>query len=173
MSEAAVTVIVAAGTLYVIYMIGVAGLTDLSVNVDTSQEHLYRNAVVLENLVSLEATAEELDNTPGTSRYSYDRRRAHIPIEYFSHRKEGEEGLGYKIRNGHCYIDKVTGLDGENFAFSIELLSRPGENAENPKEVAMECVSTLRPSLSAPALLVREDRGNPPLPVSLHVYRVR
>lgn len=175
-AQAAVTLVVVIAAVSLIYFIGISVLTNLSVEIDDSQNKNYRKAVVLENLVSVKASENQLENTPETSAYEYDRRRAHIPIEYFSHKKEGSEGIGYKVKNGNCYLEDVSGLDGTKYGFSISHITNPRQKTSNsPKGLSNDCISNGRSSraVSAPVILIRKDNGNPPLPVKLHVYEVQ
>jgi|GEM_PF-2401542 len=156
--------------LLIIIQLYVGGLQNLSADVDTVSKQEYRKAVILEDLLNVDANNTKLSAT--SDRYSYDQRRAILPIEYFTGEKESEEEIGFKKRNGHCYLEEVKGLDGRNFGFFLEPtgLNTLTENAEDPRGI--KC-STGRPnSVYSPALLMRKANDNPPIEVNLHVYSI-
>ncbi|MFB6199321.1 MAG: hypothetical protein ABEJ83_00455 [Candidatus Nanohaloarchaea archaeon] len=110
----------------------IPGLTNVETNIDVTQQREYRKAIVLENLLSLDADTDELYG------YEYTHRRGVIPVEYFSNKDPGPDELGYKVNESttwrdpgrsastttrkHCYIESVAGLDGGHFAFAIKPL---------------------------------------------------
>lgn len=183
-----------------VVMLFIGGMINLDINVEQSQQVDYRRAAVLENLLSLDPNNSQLDDTFETEDYEYERRRAVIPVEYFAVKDSDNPnpgaGIGYRVEQAsystapkHCYIPDVGGLDGENFAYRIELLEDESENANGDyKEIPDECQDMefdagrasaalrtvyLRRSVFSLALLERSDNQNPPLPVRLYVYELR
>lgn len=181
-------------------MLFIGGMVNLSINIEESQKVDYRRAAVLENLLSIDADYGELSATKNTEGYQYETRRAVIPIEYFtvkdSENSDPSEGIGYKVQHAgystapkHCYIPDVGGLDGENFAYRVELLEEENVNANGAyKEIPDECTDMefdtgqasaahrtmfLESSVFSVALLERSDNENPPLPVRLYVYEIQ
>lgn len=148
--------------LMIILNLHIGGLNDLSADVDLASEEEYRQGIVLENLLNVDADTSETD-------VDYDRRRAMIPIDFLSNEDPDEDEAGYRKNNGHCFIEKVSGLDGENFAFGVQLESDIRENAVDPESIECGYYGSYSSAWS-PALIMRED--NPPLEVILHVYRL-
>lgn len=148
--------------LMVILNLHIAGLNDLSADVDLASEEEYRQGIVLENLLNVDANSSETS-------VNYDRRRAMIPIDFVTNEDPSDGEAGFSTNNGDCYIERVPGLDGEEFAFGLQAEEDITENADNPESI--EC-SYPQGGNSAwsPALIMRED--NPPLEVIIHVYRV-
>lgn len=148
--------------LMVVLNLHIGGLQDLSADVDQASEEDYRKSIVLENLLNVDAESSETN-------VDYDRRRAMIPIDFVSNENPNDDEAGFKKNSGHCYIERVPGLDGDNFAFGIEATDDLGENAENPQ--SLNCGAPLAQSSAwSPALLMREE--NPPVEVIIHVYEV-
>lgn len=148
------------------------GLITLQTEIDRSQQEEYRRAVVLENLLNVDYTREEIEST--SSIYDFDRRRAIIPVEFFVNEDPSDGELGYEKNDGHCYIPRVAGLDGENYAFFLNPLYEESEYAGDPRNI--DCV--LPPGVGSieevysPALLLRNAEENPRLPVRVYVYSV-
>lgn len=177
------------GVTYVISMF-LPGLTSVETDIDVTQRQEYRKAIVLENLLSLDGQTEQYG-------YEYTNRRGVIPVEYFTnYNPEGAE-LGYRVQGiyatqGHCYIDGVAGLDGQNFAFGIDVLDNEGMNATGDslgepnvdfKSVTVNgtdtgayraCTkmnpATRQRAVVSTAMLVREAKNHSKLPVRLYVY---
>ncbi|MFB6203552.1 MAG: hypothetical protein ABEK01_03605 [Candidatus Nanohaloarchaea archaeon] len=151
------------------------GLVALSENVQAQSMEAYRSAVVLENTISVDA-ATGAENTVKNS-YYYDHRRGLIPAEFFTNRKDSTGEIGYKKRNGHCYIERVAGLDGENFGFYIKKLDELSEHATNPRK--LDCNRrpegvALRDVVFAPAMIIRKGKNyNRRLPVRIYVYPIK
>ncbi|MDY6789087.1 MAG: hypothetical protein SVV03_03935 [Candidatus Nanohaloarchaea archaeon] len=154
----------------------VQSLLNIDLQFDVSQKQDYRLAVLLENVQSLDASRQQLENTEGTSGYSYDRRRSIIPVEYFWNEKTGSEtGIGYRVRNGHCYLEEVSRLDGERFGFYLKTMEPESEGTGGDfKSISQECrtASNVGKRFYTSALLVREDNKNPPLMVRIFVYEI-
>ncbi len=146
-----------------------SGLNSVKADVKKYNEDSYGSAAVLENLLTLDASRTELGEV--STEYDYDRRRAIIPVEYFTHEASGDE-VGYKKRSGNCYIERVEGFDGVKYGFYISTMYQVTKNAENAREI--DCMSpTLTDNrFSSPALLVRKARDNPPLPARLYIYEI-
>lgn len=156
--------------LLIVIQLYIGGLQNLSADVETVSKQDYRKAVILEDLLNIDANSSELSAT--SESYRYDQRRAVLPAEYFTNEKDSDEEIGFKKRNGHCYIEKVKDLNGRDFGFFVEPtgLNSLTENAENPRGI--EC-STGRPnSVYSPALLIRKSNDNPPIEVNLYVYSI-
>lgn len=137
----------------------VGGLNNISIDVDSYNEEQYRSTVVLENTLSVEENASE------SLSYSYDHRRAVIPIEFFTQTlSEEDDKPGYATDGDHCYIPRVAGLDGENFGFYIVNLD------SDDYSPGLEC-TTQRGDRSntvlSPVLLVRDGE---PVPARLYIY---
>lgn len=146
--------------LMVILQLYVGGLQDLSADVDLASEEEYRSVIILENLLNEDSLNAEID---------YDGRRAMLPLDFVTVEDPDEGYAGFSTTGGHCYIDEVSGLDGENFAFGITAVEDISENAENPEP--LECgMPSNEDSVWSPALLMRGD--NPPMEVIVHVYPV-
>lgn len=166
--------------LMVISIVMVPGLNamlNIGQQIDVSQREDYRLAVLLENVQSLDATREELSNTPGTSGYDYDRRRAVIPVEFFVNEKSASEpGVGFGINNGHCYLHGVPRLDGQDFGFFItDFEGEPDRTEGSVKSIDSQCkqAENVASREYAPVLLVRKDNNNPPQMVRMYVYRIQ
>lgn len=139
----------------------IGGLNDLSVDAEFTSTEEYRKTVILENLLSANMSG---DNIPS----SYDERRAVFPIELFTNENPSNGETGFKKKNGHCYIENVKGLDGENFGFKVWGIEDQFEGAENPR--TLKCDETIVSSIRSPALVERHK--NPPLEVLVHVYSI-
>jgi hypothetical protein len=149
------------------------GLVTLETEIDESQQEEYRRAVVLENLLNAEYSTEEVTET--SSFYDFDRRRAILPIEFFVNEDPADGELGYETNDGHCYIPRVAGLDGENYGFYLSTLYTEDRFAEDIRQI--ECTSPPSPAVTtenvfSPALLLRTANENPRLPVRVYVYSV-
>ena len=147
--------------LMIILNLYISGLNDLSVNIDTASNEEYREAIILENLLTKQA-----EDGPEY----YGKRRAALPSEYLTNKDPAENEIGYKKSDGHCYIEGIPGLNGEDFAFEIQTMSDEYKNAESVEP--LDCKTSLLPrdSIWSPALIIRE--GNPPVEVRIHVYKV-
>lgn len=155
----------------IILQIYITGNLSIALSIDETQKDDYRKAIVLENFLSVDATETELEST--STAYSYPRRRAKIPIEFFTNQNPEDDEIGYKETNsGHCYIEKVQGLDGENFAYYVQPDYSLTQNAEDPRSLACSRQGSSYQTVYSEALLVREARENPLLPVKVHVYEV-
>jgi len=146
--------------LTVILNLYIGGLNDLSTDVDLASEEDYRQAMILENLLNY-------DPSPSETEVEYDQRRAVMAVDLISNEDPGEDEAGFQTNNNNCYIDGVTGLDGEEFAFGVQVLSDITENAEDPEPIRCRYTGT-EDSIWSPALIKREN--NPPIEVILHVY---
>lgn len=163
------------------------GLVNIETNIDVTNEEDYRKAIVLENLLSVHGDTAQYG-------YSYTYRKGMLPVEYFTNLDPQGDELGYNVTGvgaaGPCYIPDVEGLDGTNFAFAIEPLEdehldEEGNNIGQPNQdyksietrengAVRRCIGLdpyeMQNSVVAPALLVRENKSNPLLPVRLYVY---
>jgi len=131
-----------------------SGLQDLEVDVDDASEQDYRKALVLENLLNVDASDSEAD-------FEYNKRRAVMPAEFLKNEDPDDDEIGYKVENGHCYIEEVTGLDGTNFGFGVDDHTELDIDCDN--HIALD-------SAKSPVLVLREDE--PPTEVFIHVYPV-
>ncbi len=144
------------------------GILNLSTEIDNSQRNEFRKAIVLENLMNVEANRTELGKV-ASSAYSYDHRRAYIPVEFFTN--ENDNGVGYSKNGKHCYIERVSGLDGENFSFYIQpTTSSPGNSLDCTTQPSHRATVN---AVSSPALLVRKASNEPLLPARLYVYEIQ
>lgn len=110
-------VILLFGTILIV-QIHITGSLSLEMTIDDTQKNDYRKSIVLENLLSIDANHSELENVNGA--YDYDRKRAIIPVEYFTNKDPSKNSVGYERSSlGHCYIERVSGLDGQNFGFYV------------------------------------------------------
>lgn len=157
--------------LTVILGLYIGGLNSLELEIDDSAQKDYRQAVVLENLINIEASESELANTVGES-YYYDRKRARIPIEFFTNEDPSVGEIGFREVSGNCYINDATGLNGVDFAFAIE--SPDGNPFDDPdfSEFSQECLYLQPGSATSSALLIRESEDKAPLEVIIHVFPV-
>jgi len=158
--------------LGVVVMMYFGGLVNLQTEIDDSQQQDFRRNVVLENLLNIEYSQNEINNT--SSYYDYDARRAIMPIEFFVNEDPPDGELGYnKTEEGHCYIPRVAGLDGENYGFYLSPLEEQSKYANDFRE--LECLqpgSADPKKVFSPALILRNARDNPRLPVRVYVYSV-
>lgn len=178
--------------LMVIFSFFLGGLTEINHNIESTQTEEYRKAIVLENILSLDADTEDLYG------YEYTHRRGVIPVEYFSNYNPGPNEIGYEVagqlnNRGKCYIEEVAGLDGRNFAFGIYPLTNEGldpegnslgtanvdfksvaVNGTNNAATSSECTSmhpaNRQRAVVSTALLVRKDKNHTKLPVRIYVY---
>lgn len=147
------------------------GLLSLDAEIDDSQGPEYTRALVLENLLSVEATRSELGNTDGA--YDYSRRRAVIPVEFFTNQNPSSGQVGYHKNGNHCYIERASGLDGEDFGFYITPLDDVSKHASSPR--SLDCTTERgdrSKTIFSPAMVIRKANGNPRLPVRLYVYEI-
>ncbi|MFB6207884.1 MAG: hypothetical protein ABEJ69_00895 [Candidatus Nanohaloarchaea archaeon] len=153
----------------VVLYIFIGGLHSINATVKEYNAQDYPKAIVLENLMSL-------DTNTSTRLYDYPHRRSVIPIEYFTNKASDPMTPSYRKKNGHCYIKKVDGLDGENFAFYVKPLydkSKPSSYVSNARSLDCTTTHSRSEAVFAPALLVRKAHGNPMLPVRIYVYPVQ
>ncbi|QKQ98895.1 hypothetical protein GKQ38_05230 [Candidatus Nanohaloarchaea archaeon] len=166
-----------------------SGLTSIEANIEQTHQKEYRKAIVLENLLSLDADTESLYG------YSYTHRRSVIPVEFFTNYNPDSGEIGYRVQGratrGHCYIPRVEGLDGQHFAFGIDPLVNEALNAtgdpmgqpnvdfksvvQNSTSGAYRACTMMHPvirqrAVVSTAMLVREDKNHSMLPVRLYVY---
>jgi hypothetical protein len=150
-----------------VFQMFVGGLINLDTSVDDSQREEFRQALILENLVSMDYNASNLS-------YSIEKRRAVLPVEFFTQESEGDQ-FGYQVNNGHCYFDRVAGLDGESYGFGVQPMF-PVESGTGDDIRSIGCTDwpTGRPHVESPVLLKRDARpySNPQLPARLYVYEI-
>lgn len=155
----------------IVLQIYITGNLSIALTIDETQKEDYRKAVVLENILSIDANETELERT--SKSYDYQRRRAVIPIEFFTNRNPGEGEIGHKRSDlGHCYIEEVQGLDGQNFGYYLTPDYSEYQKAENPRTLPCLRQSAGNDAVYSEALLVREARENPLLPVKVYIYEV-
>lgn len=155
----------------IVLTVYITGNLSISMTIDETQTGDYRKAVVLENLLSIDANQSQLEST--SSGYSYQRRRSVIPIEFFTNRNPEEGEIGFRRSTfGHCYIEQVQGLDGENFGYYIEADYPITQNANDARTLSCLRQYSTYQTIYSEALLVREARENPLLPVKVHVYEI-
>jgi len=157
-------------------------LANINFSVSDTHRGSYRLAAALENIYALDASEEQLENHQDANKYTYNRRRAVIPVEYFTKEYDSDTGIGYSTKNGHCYLPEVSGLDGENIGVYV-LTSKDVDIGEGTGGDYQDIPSDCNPEgetqlldgawVSGPALLVREARENPPLPVEVFVYEIK
>jgi len=149
--------------LMFVYMFFFGGLGNLQAEIDESQKNSFRRATVMENLLSVQL--EEPENYFSHWRNS-EERRAILSEEFFLEENEGQTP-GYQTRNGHCYIERVAGLDGISYGFYLEPTT--GEEVDE-----LGCTAPQNPTLavSSPALLLRTDDEEGRLPVRIFVYQI-
>ena len=75
--------------LLIVIQLYIGGLQNFSADVETVSKQDYRKAVILEDLLNIDANSSELSAT--SESYSYDQRRAVLPAEYFTNKKDSEE----------------------------------------------------------------------------------
>lgn len=161
-------ILVGVGMVLQMYL---GGLVNLQAEIDDSQQEEFRRMVILENLLNVEYTQEEVNAT--SSYYDYDARRAILPIEFFVNEDPPDGELGYNKTDGHCYIPRVAGLDGEHYAFYLSPLEPESEYTNDYRELECLTPGTQNPEkVYSPALLLRNAEDNPRLPVRVYVYSV-
>jgi hypothetical protein len=159
-------------SLTLVSQIFFGGLVNLDKEIDESQQEQFRRAVILENLLNAEYNATEVEET--STYYNFDKRRAVLPIEFFVNQDPPEGELGFEMNDDHCYISRVGGLDGENYAYYIKPLYPEDRFTGNPRN--LECTSP--PSsidtekVFSPVMLLRTAEKNPRLPARVYVYSV-
>lgn len=162
--------------LAVVLNIYIGGNLSLELNIDDAQKGEYGRAVVLENVLSLDASSEELEAT--SSSYSYNQRRAITPVEFFTNEDPEGDEIGYEVsQSGHCYIEEAGGLDGEEYGFFI----RPDySNAGQGRSLGCTSMPDLdigsqiasQSRVFSELLLVRKADGNQLLPARVFIYRI-
>ncbi|MFQ3307833.1 MAG: hypothetical protein ACI977_000044 [Candidatus Nanohaloarchaea archaeon] len=164
--EAIVLAIMLLTGLAIVLQMYLGGLNSVSVNIDSYNQGDFKRSAIMENTLSL--------SSDYTLDYNYNRRRAMLPVEYFTRQAESEDDIGYKKNNGHCYLPRVEALDGEEFGFYISPLEDPAQKATNVRELNCDEEKTQYrdQAVFSPVLLVREARGNPLLPARLYVYEI-
>lgn len=165
---------IAGGFLFLAALaIGVPAFTNvllqIDVDVDNSQSEEFRKAIVAENMLNLRASSRELSAT--STEYDYHRQKAVLPVEYFTNENPEGGEIGFSRQDGDCYIEDVAGLNGADFGFYIRpLVDVSGSGANNPRDIPCISDSDITDAFSVPALLVRDARDNPRLPVRIYVY---
>lgn len=152
--------------LVVVLQLYIGGLQDLETNVDTVSEEEYRRAILLEKLINHDAENLEVS-------YDYDKRRAVMPKEIFTNENPGDNEIGHRKRGMHCYIEEIEGLDGQNFAFGVNLVDSPAEIASDPEPIHCHRPTSsggVGAYVSTPVQIVRG--ANPPLEARVYVYQV-
>lgn len=166
-------ILLGVGFLIQVYL---GGLLELDQQVDDAQREDIRLMTAMENMLTVETTSDQLAATD--TAYDFEDRRAILPLEYFTGEKQEDDEIGYSTTSaGHCYIDGVSGVDGENYAFYIQPLEDPDEFAEDPRDT--DCRSPPGQMLEynavhSPVLLIRKGHNrNPQLNARLFVYEVQ
>jgi hypothetical protein len=152
--------------LVIVLQLYVGGLQDIETNVETVSEEEYRRAILLEKLVNYDADLGDID-------YDYDRRRAVMPKEIFTNENPEDDEIGHRKRGLHCYIEEIEGLDGQNFAFGVNLVDSPARYASNPEPILCQRPTSnvkVGAYVSTPVQIVRGE--NPPLEARVYVYQV-
>lgn len=152
--------------MVIILQMYIGGLEDLETNVETVSEEEYRRAILLEKLINYDASLGEVD-------YDYNRRRAVMPKEIFTNENPASDEIGHQTRGLHCYIEEIEGLDGQNFAFGVNLVDYPGQHASNPEPIRCQGSTSavnVGAYVSTPVQIVRGE--NPPLEARVYVYQV-
>ena len=153
--------------LVIVLQLYVGGLDDLETNVETVSEEEYRRAILLEQLINYDASIGEID-------YDYDRRRSVMPKEIFTNENPADDEIGHQKTGLHCHIDDIEGLDGQNFAFAVNLVDYPGTHASNPEPILCQRPTSnvnVGAYASTPVQIVRGE--NPPLEARVYVYQVQ
>lgn len=163
-----------------VYMMFFGGLGNLQEEIDQTQQNNFRRAVVMENLLSVKLT-EEQHNQYYSDRPNLVERRAILSQQFFLQGNEiqnpdqyQEIPPGYSTENGHCYIPKVAGLDGEIYGFYIEMT----EDVDDPPNLGCDTPQNPTRAISSPALLLRggSSKGGGEhefrVPVRLYVYQI-
>jgi hypothetical protein len=153
-----------------------ASYMNLETKVNQSYVEDYRKLAVLENVMALDANRELLRVRSDSGSYRYEKQRAVIPVEFFTQNNEGDTELGYQVTDdGHCYMEQVPALDGEEHGFFIQRVEsyRTGDPGfSEPRELGCTEVMDISDSVYAPALLVRKGNGNPRIPVQIYIYSI-
>lgn len=145
---------------WVVSVFYVGGLQQISINIDTYSKEKFRTAVVLENSLTVSEEPNEIN-------YDYEHRRTAIPVEFFTEKASNTDEIGYMKKSGHCYIPRVTGLDGENFGFKVQSLDPSKTND-------LDCKGSITGSNTAytPVMLIRKGKNQERLPARLIVYEI-
>lgn len=156
-------------TLFGFNMVGFSSSwQNLEVDIEESHKEDFRKMTILNNVMKMELTGGELSQvyTDTSKIYQYNRQKGLIPVEYFKSNM-GDHPFKFRKKDGHCYIDQVAGLDGENYAYII----RKMDEAPNTQLGCSEMKNMAAPAF-APALLVRKAEDRPRLPVRIYIYEV-
>lgn len=139
----------------------VGGLNTLNMDIDQYDKDKFRSTVVLENTLSVTEEPDEIN-------YNYDHRRAVTPVEFYTEEADNDDDIGYMENGEDCYIDRVAGLDGENFGFYIRSMDSDMDSdlgcTDRPDEQERS------ETVYSPVLLIRKASGDPPLPARLYIY---
>lgn len=164
----------------IVFYLLVGWLTSLDIQVQEAQRDQYRQAAIMENILELDANNTEMVES-GIEPYNYTEKRASIPVEYFTETSEDRnDEIGYRIfrpptRRDHCYLPEVPQLDGENFAYRLDVMNENADTSELPDRCIKQSrgpYSRYEGSVFSQALLVRENLNKPDLPVRIYVYSV-
>lgn len=170
----------------IVLFLMVGWLTSLDIQVSEAQKNQYRQAAILENILELDASTEEFEES-GIEPYNYSEERAMIPIEYFNNElEEGGEGIGYYTEgvlgdtDANCYLPEVSGLEPGKFSYRLDFMKGQSEGSQDwgaydlPAECEEQQPKTqgeLEGSVFSQALLVRKNLDMQPLPVRIYVYQ--
>jgi len=145
----------------VISALYVSGLGDISKNIEEYDKQKYRLGIVMENTVTA-------DINPGNPSKSYEHRRAVLPRKLLNNVNPADDKLGYKVNEGTCYIPRIKGLDGENFAFYVnneDMTISADENCGDKYN--------FRPHVTTPVKVVTDAPNQPDSEIiTLGIYNV-
>ncbi|MFB6158789.1 MAG: hypothetical protein ABEJ95_03960 [Candidatus Nanohalobium sp.] len=165
-------------SLFLVYQINTAGLNNIAFEINTTQQENYRKAVVLENLLSLDADKDAFKDSDSLSSIKkMDDQRAVIPLEYFTNPLDSGDkypdldsaGVGYRKKDKHCYIPQVNGLDGENFGYYLLDIQSSG-----PQYFPPSCQKPQgKNAFSSPVLLSQAATGEKPIAARVYIYEIK
>jgi hypothetical protein len=150
-----------------ISLLYVGSMRDISTNIEQYDRGKFRLAVVMENTLTV-------SSTPGEEEINYLNRRGAIPKKFFTNEIDGGETgkIGYAItEDNHCYIPRVAGLDGENFAFHLST----GVFAADEHVGRCQTYTTDNPAIDVPILMVDKSGKfhNEKREVELFIYEIK
>lgn len=175
---------IATVVLTIVLMLFVTSQTNVSRTMNANQPSEYRQAIVLENMMSVQVSTTDLEGD--YSNAEYYNRRGYLPIDFFNNGAGSR--YGYSQNNGHCYIvdnsesePLIPLLNGEDYAYIIEPL--PGiQESESSYEVSDTDCSVSSMGGSNPNALpdktirssarLKMPGDSVDLPVRLYVYKV-
>lgn len=177
--------------LFIILLLFVSSQNTISTTINDNQVDQYRKAIVMENLLSHEASHDDLATIDGVNEESlFYNRRGYLPVDYFTQLSGSD--IRYEVApGGHCFIRNsgepiVPLLNGVDYAYLIEPLPGIDEDsyasgAATVSDTSPCSISTVGNAAGPSGLpsdrfmstaLLRRDGDAPALPVRIYIYEV-